>query len=47
MCVVPSIYEASQHVRSFDWDDIARQTTQVYAKLSAGAEGARASLRPA
>jgi len=41
------VAEASQHVRSFDWDDIARQTTRVYAELSAGTEGARVSGRPA
>jgi glycogen(starch) synthase len=28
------VAEASQHVRRFDWDDIARQTAQVYADLS-------------
>jgi glycogen(starch) synthase len=41
------VAEASVHVRRFDWDDIARQTAQVYAELSAGSEGARAGLRPA
>jgi len=42
------VAEASQHVRRFDWDDIARQTAQVYAELSAGtAKQARASRRPA
>ena len=41
------VAEASQHVRRFDWDDIARQTAQVYAELSAGSEGARVSRHPA
>jgi glycogen(starch) synthase len=41
------VAEASQHVRSFDWDDIARQTARVYAELATGAQGARASQRPA
>jgi glycogen synthase len=37
------VAEASQHVRSFDWDDIARQTAQVYAEMSAGSDDARAA----
>ncbi|MDQ3677754.1 MAG: glycosyltransferase family 4 protein [Actinomycetota bacterium] len=41
------VAEASQHVRRFDWDDIACQTAQVYAELSTGSEGARVSRRPA
>jgi glycogen(starch) synthase len=41
------VAEASAHVRSFDWDDIARQTAQVYAELSAVAPSARATMRPA
>jgi len=41
------VAEASQHVRLFDWDDIARQTARVYAALSTGADGARALDHPA
>jgi len=41
------VAQASQHVRRFDWDDIARQTAQVYAELSAGSAGSRAARRPA
>jgi len=41
------VAEASQHVRRFDWADIARQTARVYAELSAGSPGARVSRRPA
>ena len=41
------VAEASQHVRLFDWDDIARQTARVYAALSASADGARALDHPA
>jgi glycogen synthase len=41
------VAEATQHVRRFDWDDIARQTAQVYATLSAGSAQARTSRRPA
>jgi glycogen(starch) synthase len=42
------VTEASVHVLSFDWNDVARQTAQVYGELT-GAEGvaARARLRPA
>jgi len=42
------VAEASVHVLSFDWNDVARRTAQVYAELSGGAEGAAAAtLRPA
>ena len=42
------VAEASVHVLSFDWNDVARQTAQVYSELT-GARGgaARARLRPA
>jgi glycogen(starch) synthase len=42
------VTEASVHVLSFDWNDVARQTAQVYGELS-GADGVatRARLRPA
>jgi glycogen(starch) synthase len=42
------VAEASVHVLRFDWNDVARQTAQVYAELG-GADGAaavRATLRP-
>ncbi len=44
------VAEASLHVLSFDWNDVARRTAQVYAELTggeAGAGAASASLRPA
>ncbi len=42
------VTEASAHVLRFDWNDIARQTAQVYAELGGGAAaGAAARLRPA
>jgi len=42
------VAEASQHVRRFDWDDIARQTAQVYVELTAGSShGESAARRPA
>jgi glycogen(starch) synthase len=42
------VAEASVHVLRFDWNDVARQTAQVYAELG-GTGGAvtRATLRPA
>jgi glycogen(starch) synthase len=42
------VAEASKHVLRFDWNDIARQTAQVYAELGgADARAAGATLRPA
>ena len=41
------VAQASQHVRRFDWGDIARQTAQVYAELSARSTGSRVARRPA
>jgi glycogen(starch) synthase len=43
------VAEASVHVLSFDWNDVARRTAQVYAELggASGAAAARATLRPA
>jgi glycogen(starch) synthase len=42
------VAEASAHVLRFDWNDIARQTAQVYAELgAAGLASARPARRPA
>jgi len=42
------VAEASVHVLSFDWNDVARQTAAVYAELGgAGGAAASAALRPA
>ncbi len=42
------VAEASRHVLSFDWNDVARQTAAVYAELlGAGGAAASAALRPA
>jgi glycogen(starch) synthase len=41
------VAEASVHVRSFDWNDVARQTAEVYTELGGGRAAARATLRPA
>ncbi len=43
------VAEASVHVLRFDWNDVARQTADVYAELacSGGAVATRARLRPA
>jgi glycogen(starch) synthase len=42
------VAEASRHVLSFDWNDVARQTAAVYAELGgAGGAAASAGLRPA
>jgi len=41
------VAEASVHVLSFDWNDIARQTASVYAELGAGGSGVAAATRPA
>ncbi|MDX6677583.1 MAG: glycogen synthase [Solirubrobacteraceae bacterium] len=43
------VAEASVHVARFDWNDIARQTAQVYAELggAGGAAAPAATLRPA
>ena len=45
----PLVAEASRHVLTFDWNDVARQTAAVYAELGGGtgAAGGRATLRPA
>jgi len=40
------VAEASRHVLSFDWNDVARRTVQVYAELG-GTGGEVAALRPA
>jgi glycosyltransferase involved in cell wall biosynthesis len=40
------VAEAAVHVLRFDWNDVARQTADVYAELS-GAAVTRARLRPA
>ena len=34
--------EAREHVRSFDWSEIARETAAVYAELAAPAEATAA-----
>ena len=34
------------HVRRFDWNDVARQTAQVYAELGGGAGAVAAQARP-
>ncbi len=41
------VAEASVHVLSFDWNDIARQTASLYAELGAGGSGVAAATRPA
>jgi glycogen(starch) synthase len=41
------VAEASLHVLRFDWNDVARQTAQVYAELGGGVGAATATLRPA
>jgi len=42
------VAEASLHVLSFDWNDVARQTAGVYSELAGGGAAAtRARLRPA
>jgi len=43
------VAEASRHVLTFDWNDVARQTAAVYAELGGGtgAASGRATLRPA
>jgi glycogen(starch) synthase len=41
------VTEASEHVRRFDWSDVARQTAAVYGTLGAGRPRPRTTRRPA